>query len=393
MKKYYGTLLVLIFTVLSCKETEHASPSKDEGGLPDPVTNIEVENLPGKAIITYSLPDSKNLLYVKALYSIRDGVKKEAKSSYFKNSIELDGFSESKQYEVTLYTVSRGEQLSEPLTVLVYPDTPPVMSTFKSLEIRAAFGGISVYYENQSEADLAFYLLAQDSTGKLSPAQTFYTKSSGGILPLRGYPAEEGEFAVYVEDRWGNISDTVHARLTPLFERELDKGNFAIVKLPTDTWEPNVANRTMDKLWDGQIAPSPASNSFNAKNGQGFPQHFTFDMGVTAQLSRMIYYPKAVSGDSYTNTPRMFEIWGSNDPAADGSWDSWTKLMECEYIKPSGLPGNEYTEDDRNYSMAGINFDFPEDLPPVRYIRFKTIDVWSGSNLAIYELTFFGSPQ
>jgi len=43
--------------------------------------------------------------------------------------------------------------------------------------------------------------------------------------------------------------------------------------------------------------------------------------------------------------------------------------------------------------MAGINFDFPEGLPPMRYIRFKTLDVWSGSNLAIYELTFFGSPQ
>src|SRR5690606_33305070 len=349
MNKYYIAVLVLLITVQACKETQHASPAGDSNEQPDPVTNIKVENLPGKTIINYSLPDSKNLLYVKALYSIRDGVEKEAKASYFKNFIVLDGFSESREYEVTLYTVSRGEKLSEPLAVTVHPDTPPVLSTFNSLEIRQAFGGISVFYENESEADLAFYLLAQDSTGQLSPAQTFYTKSNGGILPLRGYPAKEWAFAVYVEDRWGNMSDTVHARVTPLFEQEIDKGNFAIVKLPTDTWEPNVGNRTMDKIWDGQVSPSPASNSFNAKNGQGFPQHFTFDMGVAAQLSRMIYFPKAVSGDSYTNTPKVFGIGGSNDPASDGSWDSWTKLMECEYIKPSGLPGNEHTEDDRSY--------------------------------------------
>src|SRR5690606_21413 len=117
MKKYYRTLVVLVFAALSCKETQHASPAGDDGGKPAPVTNIEVENLPGKTIISYSLPDSKNLLYVKALYSIRDGVEKEAKSSYFKNFIVLDGFSESREYEVTLYTVSRGEKLSEPLAV------------------------------------------------------------------------------------------------------------------------------------------------------------------------------------------------------------------------------------------------------------------------------------
>src|SRR5690606_5672798 len=144
----------------------------------------------------------------------RNGVEKEAKSSYFKNFIVLDGFSESKEYDVTLYTVSRGERLSEPLTVKVHPDTPPVLSTFNSLEIREAFGGISVLYDNESEADLAFFVLAQDSTGQLSPAETFYTKNKGGILPVRGYVAEERDFAVYVEDRWGNLSDTVHARLT-----------------------------------------------------------------------------------------------------------------------------------------------------------------------------------
>lgn len=393
MKSYYSIFLVLVSAVLSCKEIQHAAPSEDNGEQPGPVTNVQIDNRQGKTIINYSLPDGKNVLYVKAIYSIRNGVEKEAKSSYFKNFLVLDGFSESKEYDVTLYTVSRSERLSEPLTIKVYPDTPPVLSTFNSLEIREAFGGISVFYDNQSEADLAFYILAQDSIGQLSPAQTFYTKNKGGILPVRGYPAIERDFAVYVEDRWGNLSDTVHAKLTPLFEQEMDKSNFAIVKLPTDTWEPNVANRTLDKIWDGLVAPTPASNSFNGKVGSGFPQHFTFDMGVTAQLSRMMYYPKAVSGDSYTNTPRFFEIWGSNNPATDGSWDSWTKLMECEYIKPSGLPGNEHTEDDRSYTMAGINYDFPDGLLPVRYIRFKTKEVWSGSNLAIYELTLYGSPQ
>src|SRR5690606_11742157 len=112
---------------------------------------------------------------------------KEAKSSYYKREIILDGFSESKEYQVTLYTVSRGEKRSEPLSITIHPETPPVQTAYRSLHIQEAFGGVSIGFSNESEADLAFHIFASDDTGFLQPVNTFYTKLKSGYLPLRGY--------------------------------------------------------------------------------------------------------------------------------------------------------------------------------------------------------------
>lgn len=174
-------------------------------------------------------------------------------------------------------------------------------------------------------------------------------------------------------------------------EEALDKSKFSVLKLPGDTWENNVSVRTLEKIWDG--ITTGAANSFNGKVGEPFPQHFTIDLGTTAALTRMMYWPKAVSGDSYTTTPRYFEIWGSNDPDPDGGWENWTKMLDCEYIKPSGLPGSEHTQEDREYSLAGIEYIFPEGTPAYRFIRFKTLELWSGENVNIYEITWYGIIQ
>jgi len=87
---------------------------------------------------------------------------------------------------------------------------------------------------------------------------------------------------------------------------------------------------------------------------------------------------------------KRFEVWGSNDPAADGSWDSWTKLLTCESIKPSGLPTGQTSEEDVAYAKAGERFVFPEGTPAVRYIRIKVLETWGEDNWSTTsELTFW----
>ncbi|MND70437.1 hypothetical protein D3C80_619420 [compost metagenome] len=87
---------------------------------------------------------------------------------------------------------------------------------------------------------------------------------------------------------------------------------------------------------------------------------------------------------------RKFEIWGSNKPAADGSWDNWTKLADCESIKPSKLPGIEKNEADFAFAKAGEDFVLTEGLPKVRYIRIKVLETWGKANFAtIGELNVY----
>ena len=75
-----------------------------------------------------------------------------------------------------------------------------------------------------------------------------------------------------------------------------------------------------------------------------------------------------------------FEIWGSNDPAADGSFSGWTKLRSCEVVKPSNTPVGEYTDADVEEAANGHLFEFPSSTPAYRYVRVKVLNTWAGTD-------------
>jgi hypothetical protein len=393
MYKYYLPFLLIFIFLAGCKENERGIPVSKEDTAPPPVTDVRVTNLPGGAKISYNLPKSGDLLYVLASYSARQGVEQEKKSSYYNNSLTIEGFPNTKEYQVKLYAVSRGGKKSDPVTVTIKPLTPPVWKVFQSLQLAPTFGGISVKFQDSSEASVVITVLAMDSTGVLSLADQFYTKRMADVVASRGFDTTKRKFGVFVRDRWDNYSDTLFGTFKPLAEIELDKTRFQEVHLQGDDWQAHGGQKTVSKLWDNQIVFGENNGMFSSETGYGFPQAFAFDLGVQASLSRFKYYPRCDGKYAYTNQPRLFEIWGSNNPSSDGSWDSWTKLLDCEMIKPSGSPPGTVTDEDISYCQAGIEFEFPPDTPPVRYIRFKTISVWSGSNISVLELTFFGNVQ
>ena len=389
MKRYLFIALLTGLFLYSCSEDEMSPVNQDEA--PSPVSDVQVENLPGGARITYSLPKDKNLLYVKAVYELSTGEIQEVKSSYYKNYLLLDGFSDTINYEVNLYAVSRGEQISQPVEVTVKPLTPPLMEVFGSLTMEETFGGVRVYFENEAEANVVLTVLATDTIGELVQADAYYTKRKEGSFAVRGFDPVERTFGVFVRDRWNNCSDTLFADLTPVFEHQLDKTKFVALKLPGDTYDAHIGN--IVNLWDDNTA-----NIFHTKPGSGLPQWFTFDMGVTTNLSRFkLFHRDAGTTDgAYTGgDPKVYEVWGSNDPDADGEWENWTLLMTCESVKPSGLPEGTVTSEDKQFAVIdGEDFDFPAGIPPVRYLRFKINKVWGVlDHMYIAELTFWGGDE
>ena len=124
------------------------------------------------------------------------------------------------------------------------------------------------------------------------------------------------------------------------------------------------------------------------------PQWFTFDMGVTAKLSRLTWFMRP--GYLYSlHNPKEVEIWGSNNPNPDGSFDdSWILLVSHTQVKPSGLPEGQLSQDDIDAANAGETVVFPLNTPKVRYIRFKTNKNWSnGTYVNFYELMMWGDTK
>src|SRR5690606_30971298 len=128
--------------------------------------------------------------------------------------------------------------------------------------------------------------LLTDSAGVLSEVETYYTKAEKGTYSVRGYEAQPRIFGAVVRDRWGNLSDTVTAQITPIFEEVISKTTCNAFNLPTDTYEKHIPQGDMFEMGDGRIAPNGGLGVFHTKPGSGMPQWFTFDMGVTALFSR-----------------------------------------------------------------------------------------------------------
>lgn len=387
-------IILLAVFVLGCKE-EQLKPLAEGGKAPGPVSNVQVQNLPGKVTLTYTLPTDPELLYVKAEFEIRPGKKMEMISTFYNTNITLDGFSSTDERDVKLYAVSRTEVASTPVIVKVKPLTPPIEKTLASLTFEADFGGITTHFINEDSSNITIGVLTKDERGAIIPADMFYTSQKSGMFSSRGFDDKERWFGLYVRDRWGNISDTVGKLVTPFAEQQLDKKLFKAYKLPTDA--VFFGNQPMSNLWNNVIAGGSSSSStwLRTANGSGIPHWYSFDLGVTAKLSRFNFIPRGATDEQAllysAGDPHQFEVWGSTAPSADGSFNSWVKLMDCETVKPSGLPIGTNSNDDILKAIAGHEFKFPLDAPPVRYIRIKMLQTWGNSDYFwMAEMTIFG---
>lgn len=399
-RKYILHIYLVIFAfTLSCSKEKYVEPINSDNA-PAPVTGISAKALAGGATITYKLPADPNLRYVKALYTV-NGQQREAIASQYTNTLTVLGFPDTLEHEVKLYSVSKGEQMSkEPAIVKIKPLLPPLMEAYNSLQVKPTFGGISLTMQNSSQASLAVMILTPDSTNKLSVLETYYMSSANGLYAVRGFDSIPTPFSFVVRDRWGNLSDTLSGTYKPIYETQIPKNKFAALNLPTDTYAPHLvlgATYTMDKIWDGKTGNSPGLPIFHtAPSAEPMPKWFTFDMGVKVLFSRFKLFHRQ-PGDVHAykaGDPKHYEIWGSaTAPNSNGSWDGWTKIMDCHSYKPSGEANPNVTSEDINFAcIQGEDFTFPEDIPPVRYLRIKIIETWGGTSFFfIDEMSFWGN--
>lgn len=388
-------ILLFLSTFTCCKEENRFDYIDQSIPAPAQVTNVRVRNAAGAAVIKYEVPEDKNLLYVKAVYEIKPGTQRETKSSYYKDSLILEGFGDTRTYDVQLFSVGLNEKMSESLTVQVNPTTAPVHLATKKL--KETFGGVSVSIENPEKASLAIVLMADTANlGYLNILQTYYTSMQKASFSYRGLDSIPGNFAVYIRDRWNNFSDTITSIVKPIYEEEITKNTWKEFTLKGDTPWLNESYR-LQNIWNNNLSNG---NSCLVIQNHPLPTIVTWDFGKTVTLSRFKLWPREHVDDRWKRgQPRVFEIYGSMAPGQDGSLDeSWIPLGRFECIKPT--PGEAITQEDIDFARTGIDFDFnytdfaPDPFVPIRYIRLKTISTFNNtsiSNVSIQEISFWGT--
>ncbi|RYU90731.1 hypothetical protein EWM62_08785 [Mucilaginibacter terrigena] len=241
-------------------------------------------------------------------------------------------------------------------------------------------GSVTVNFEKADSTNLSTTVQYTDNNGelkeghlkKLSASVTLPNYKTGSLIKYKSYYLPEqtaiDSFAVSDFDE------------VPILA---NKSLFAPLRLPGDIgsaygWE-------LQYLWD---------NNFNEPGfhtpGQTFPFWFSLDMGVRSTLTGFKMYQR-MGGSLYNaGNAKRFELWGSNDPDPNGSFDSWTKIATYTSTKPSGKPVGDNTNEDVAFAAAGEYFPIPAGTPEVRYIRIKVLDTWSGSAyFHALELNFY----
>jgi hypothetical protein len=388
--------MLALFGLYACSETE-LQPIEKNTKAPGKVNVTNIENTPGGAIITYTLPDDPDLLYVMARYEEK-GVPREFKASFYTNRLIIDGLSKEEEYTVGLTAVNRSGKASEVVPVKIIPLKPPVRGVFESLKGVPTFGGIEITYENPSKAFVAIGVLTMDEEGTFYEHDTYYSSQPSAKFSVRGFGEGEREFRLYVKDKWGNVSDTVAFKVTPIGETELDKSKFREMKLKGDA-ESTAWGGQMRFIWDGR-AFGDNEGDWGLHTGNvatGEPLHITFDLGVVATLSRFKLWVIMDDKHMYNDmSPRNYEVWGRTEPVSasdDGDlFPHWFKMGEIENIKPSGLPLGTLTDDDRTAARRGDEIVFEYNVHTTRYIRIRCLKNWNGNtNMCFSEVSFWAT--
>lgn len=386
------TVFAFLFSIQSCKE-ELANMPSGNGQKPTKVAEIVSKEGAGQAILTFKLKD-ENALYVLAQFEIRPGVLKEAKVSKYQNKLVLDGFARAGIYKVLVFAVGEGEVKSDPLEISVDVGTPPVMEAYETLNLREDFGGLNISFANENQGDLSIDVLTKNVFGSISLAATYYSSQKNPSFSLRGFESVSRDFYVVIRDRWKNTSDTAKVNLIPLYEELLDRTKIKDLRLPTDTWQGHtwsgLSAREIRFMFDGNT--TDPNLIFHVPNNTGVPLHFTIDLGKKYQLSRFKMWMRNQESDIFNSmSARLFDVYGSNEPDPEGSWDGWTLIGEYEAHKPSGLPRGELSAEDRAAHAAGIEFNVPIDYQNVRYLRFRIKETWGMlQTFSCAQLAFWG---
>lgn len=418
--KYIITGLLLVMTAISACKKDNRNPLSKDGSKPDPISNMQVTNLAGAALISYTLPNNDNLLYVKAVYTLK-GVQKEVKMSMYQNKLLVEGFGDTQERVVDLYAVSRSEVKSEPVSVTVKPLTPPIVNVFKSIKTNSTFGGINVKYLNADSANIVFEVLVLDSVGDWQHVDFNYTSMKQGAFNVRGFPPIERTWGIYVRDRWDNHSDTMRVKITPIYEEALDKTKFNDVRttyakyIPQFDPLPNsglpIANAVdynstyqMKNLYDDNV-----TSMFHTKEKYDLPVWIPIDLDKNGTskfiLSRFKVWQRTGTYIFNHGNPHHWEIWGTNKPGVVSNNPNntdpnvgWVKLGEWTMTKPSGWEVGQNSNEDIDVATNGQEFEFPNGVPPVRYIGWKNIDSWGSIDgytgfFHLFELSLWGQKK
>ena len=147
-------MYVILFVFTSCSEDNHEAYGSD-GTPPGKVIINSIINKPGGAVINFTPPIDEDLLYISGKYKNEKNIEKEVIVSGYIDSLNIDGFGKTGDFEVKVSAYDLGNNESEAENVTISPLESPIHAILESFQGEQDFGGINIKYKNPTRAKVS----------------------------------------------------------------------------------------------------------------------------------------------------------------------------------------------------------------------------------------------
>ena len=385
-------LTILIFAVNSC--------SKQDDGDTTPPSVLTIDSVTptnGGGIISYTLPNDDDILYVRAEYTNSNGVDVSRASSSYNNSIEIDGLNQTTALTITLYVVDQNYNQSAPIYVELVPLDSFIYLVQESIEVNTDLGGFRITWENIQSKTV--YVFVHINNGTEEEIRILSSNNSSESIAVRGLPSEEITISTRIED-FDENSTTLEEKgtLTPLFEQVIDKSTWTLVASQSvngNAWEGASAN-----FWD-DVIDTTNNNSDNSYfmiwrdlNGGSldWPLDLVIDLNKNVKITRFTVWQRAFWYNGPSDVPyyfqeenmKSFNLYASNDAQV------WEELGQFDIGDPRDSEGN-IPQSGLGSGANGHEFELDEVSESFRYLKFRvTSNYGSEAYVNGSEITMYG---
>lgn len=423
MKKGLGALSVLaiLLALTACGEK-----ALDDSPAPAAVTNLSYEKTNGGAIISYTLPNDENLLFVRANYVNSQNAEVSKVSSGYDNKIEIDGFVDLTPHKIKLYSVGRNGKESSAASIEIVPDTSYIELIRRNLSFEEILGGVRATWYTPSDKTVFIYVdYAEVGSGKTVQRILSSSRMDTVRMNIKGLDSIPYNFTVMVEDFSNNRTESLDKGVfTPRPELKIPKagwklfsgnggnsanGDYAEGKSVNffddviDTRDSGTDNSYFIVRRDNNGGSLMFFNDITVANGK--PLMMIVDMGREYMLSRIVCWQRAYdyenriddsSGissayayykDDNLKSFLFYATNNSNDLTPENVWEH--PLALCDFGGPFDdgyVPATKIQE-----AIDGHEFEFYDMMGPYRYFVMGLLSTYGSEIQACFsEISLYG---
>jgi hypothetical protein len=411
-------ILFLFTAIFSCKEQGRFEIGYSDSEPPDMPVCLGYEPLYGGAKIRFRIPEDEDLLSIDASYINSQGRTVWFSASYYHDTINVYGFSDTLEHTVSLYAVDRAGNRSEALPVPVKPLEPAYTRIAKSIVVKPGFASLFMDWTNELRQNINVYAdLSYTKNGEYTEHRLIYTsnvlKERWTVRDLELGAQEPVSLKIRVEDYYGNITEYI------------DRGNITLLQdemIPKDKWtmpeegtyfgdEPmgyfSANEGRVGYLIDGIVDDGKNMNYGHTGHvghtgldtDVNLPWNVMINLGDEYELSRIVTHQRYYSGtESIRGQYYMAENVGTYKLYIyDEPNERWDSVSRHTIPFVEGLSDMEYRQTGMAGDMAYFYPDDPKFTSPTRWFRYealyafgKTTSDWRDQVHCLSEITLYG---